>query len=298
MGGIDPSTPTPSEGGSYGGGDWISALIGAGTAIYTTVEQKKAQERQNKANRELAKYQYDLNTEAWNAQNAYNTPQSQMDRFRQAGLNPSLMYGSGAGGGGSGNASQYPQYNAPRMEQEFAPLNTGGMMGMLSQYQEFRMRQAQIDNVRAQTANVNSRTATESLRPDLLGLQKETGQFDLDTKTMLRPYNQQMGEQAAQQSKYKTTQEWQKIGLMSQEQQKNLLNFQLQKRNIEGQQLTNELRASQVIFQRYRNQWQQAGVTSSDNPLLRLFVRQLGEAGILDTFSQGMASFRNRNRQK
>lgn len=29
----------------------------------------------------------------WNAQNAYNTPSAQMQRFREAGLNPNLIYG-------------------------------------------------------------------------------------------------------------------------------------------------------------------------------------------------------------
>ena len=40
---------------------------------------------------------FDNNVKMWNMQNEYNTPAAQMQRFRAAGLNPSLMYGSGTG---------------------------------------------------------------------------------------------------------------------------------------------------------------------------------------------------------
>lgn len=37
-----------------------------------------------------------LNLETWNMQNAYNTPQQQMQRLQDAGLNPRLIYGEGS----------------------------------------------------------------------------------------------------------------------------------------------------------------------------------------------------------
>lgn len=284
-GGIDPNQPAPSDGGGYGGGgDWASAAINLGTAIYTSQAQKKAQERQNEANKALAKYQYDLNQEAWMAQNLYNDPSSQAERLRNAGLNPALMYGGG-GGSSSGNASDYPKYNAPRMEQEFSSIAAAQLPTIISQFQEFRMRQAQIDNVRANTANIETRTVSDALRPDLLKTEQQTKDFDLDTKSMMRPYQATIGEESSRQSKAKTLQEWQKLELMKQQEQSNLLKQQQQKSGITGQQLTNELRYSQIIFQRYRNEWTKQGITSSDNPLLRIFVRQLNEAGILDSFS-------------
>lgn len=43
------------------------------------------------------KYQLQKQTEynigLWNMQNAYNTPKAQMERFKEAGLNPNLIYG-------------------------------------------------------------------------------------------------------------------------------------------------------------------------------------------------------------
>jgi hypothetical protein len=47
-----------------------------------------ARQRQDAANLQ--------NTQFWNMQNKYNTPQSQMARLKEAGLNPALIYGSGA----------------------------------------------------------------------------------------------------------------------------------------------------------------------------------------------------------
>lgn len=296
MPGFNPEEPQPQSSGAPQGGDWIGALIGAGTAVYTTVEAKKAQERQNKANLALADYQYGLNQKAWEAQNAYNSPLSQINRYKEAGLNPALMYGSG-GSASAGNASQYPQYNAPRMEQEFSPI-TAALPQMLGAYQEFRMRQAQIDNVRAQTANVQTRTATEALRPGILNTKQQMDLEQLEQFKYLRPYQAAIVGGQARSSEAKTLQEWKRLSLMGQQEQSNVLQQQQQRANLTGTGLINELRAAEVIFKQYRNQWMKAGVTSSDSPLLRLFVRQLGEAGILDTFSGQMAQFRNQNRQK
>lgn len=50
--------------------------------------------------------------EMWNLQNAYNTPAAQMQRFKDAGLNPMLVYQQG----NSGNASHAPQVHVPQGE--------------------------------------------------------------------------------------------------------------------------------------------------------------------------------------
>lgn len=46
--------------------------------------------------RSAAKDAYNRNVALWNMNNAYNTPKEQMDRLREAGLNPRLIYGSGS----------------------------------------------------------------------------------------------------------------------------------------------------------------------------------------------------------
>lgn len=66
------------------------ALISAGTNIASSVIS-------NIGNRKAQKRAQRYNVENWNRQNLYNHPQQQMDRLRQAGLNPNLVYGQGGG---------------------------------------------------------------------------------------------------------------------------------------------------------------------------------------------------------
>ena len=67
----------------------------------------------NRANMQIAKDQRDFYEKMWNKENQYNTPSAQMQRLSAAGLNPSLMYGEGAGGLPA-SATINP-YDAPRM---------------------------------------------------------------------------------------------------------------------------------------------------------------------------------------
>lgn len=61
-------------------------------------------------NKKLAAQQNEYNLEMWKLQNEYNSPQAQMKRFEEAGLNPMLIYSQGS----SGNASAAPQMVTPR----------------------------------------------------------------------------------------------------------------------------------------------------------------------------------------
>lgn len=61
----------------------IDGLIGIGTAAI-----------QNKMSKKLMNYQNNLNIKNWQMANEYNKPINQMARFREAGLNPNLIYGN------------------------------------------------------------------------------------------------------------------------------------------------------------------------------------------------------------
>ncbi|AXH76462.1 MAG: DNA pilot protein [Microviridae sp.] len=97
-----------------------------------------------KANRELAEYQYSKDLEMWNKGNIYNSPTAQMERLREAGLNPNLVYGNGATGNMAGSL---PQYHSPKQEYNYVPpVNIPSMIGM---YQDVQLKNAQIDNLKA-----------------------------------------------------------------------------------------------------------------------------------------------------
>lgn len=125
--------------------------------------------RENRAQSELA-YQRDLdmwnrqstwNRQMWDLQNEYNLPTNQMNRLRAAGLNPNLIYGNGAAGGQATaiQKAEMPKYQAARANYQARPLQVPNVIGM---YQDVRMRNAQIDNVKEQANLARERILTES----------------------------------------------------------------------------------------------------------------------------------------
>lgn len=76
-----------------------SGLLDAGTSLLGSIFGASSQASANRANMRLAKYQNEWNLEQWNRENEYNSPIRQMERLKAAGLNPNLVYGSGASAG-------------------------------------------------------------------------------------------------------------------------------------------------------------------------------------------------------
>lgn len=119
----------------------IGAGIGALGGLAGNAMNRAAIREQNKANKELAKYQFDLNMQAWNKQNEYNSPYQQVARLKSAGLNPQLAYGNGTQ---AGNASSVPQYQAPNIE------SYQGNAADLSRALSGAMTYMQLQNMQAQ----------------------------------------------------------------------------------------------------------------------------------------------------
>ena len=74
----------------------------------------KGQKEANKTNVQLAEQARQHDVSMWNAQNEYNTPAMQMQRLKEAGLNPNLVYGSGAR---SNNSRPTTQSTSPQSRQ-------------------------------------------------------------------------------------------------------------------------------------------------------------------------------------
>lgn len=106
--------------------------------------------------REMAKYAYDQELAQWNRENQYNSPSAQMERLKEAGLNPNLVYGTGVQA--AGQASHSPKYNVPQGGYNVQAPN---VLGTLEMYQNLELKQAQIDNVKAQTTNIIEKTKTQ-----------------------------------------------------------------------------------------------------------------------------------------
>lgn len=95
----------------------------------------------------LAKYQYDMNIEQWERENAYNSPAQQMQRLKSAGLNPNLAYDS----------LQNQSAPSPQMQQVQSKMSYGQYrhniamenIGVMEQLNNLRYQSAQIDNLMA-----------------------------------------------------------------------------------------------------------------------------------------------------
>ena len=133
--------------------DIFSPIASAvGGVVQGIVDSHTAAENTDKtiaANKSLAEYQYGKDLAMWDKGNAYNAPMAQMERLKSAGLNPNLVYGNGAVGNTS---SQLPHYNAPNVQYSYQPpVNIPDVIG---RYQDFKIRQAQTNNLREQNAAI------------------------------------------------------------------------------------------------------------------------------------------------
>lgn len=138
----------------------IAAGAALGSAVYGGISAGKMNRRAVKFQREMFEKQGQRELEYWHMQNQYNLPIEQMKRLKDAGLNPNLVYGTGA-------------------DAQAAPLKAGGAPSMPSQMSEAidfssvaqmalatKQIQANIDRTQAETERIRQGT--------------DIGQFELE----------------------------------------------------------------------------------------------------------------------
>lgn len=97
----------------------IASGVGAlGSQIIGGMQRRRQFGKQRQFNRQMADLAFKRNIEMWRMQNEYNHPAKQMMRFKEAGLNPNLVYGQGT----PGNAQQMVQYVGPQQPVDTQPL--------------------------------------------------------------------------------------------------------------------------------------------------------------------------------
>lgn len=119
-----------------------SALVGAGANLIGGIIGGIGQSKTNSSNLKIAREQMQWNEDMWNKQNAYNTPEAQIQRMRAAGLNPALMYTQG----NVGNAGEVRGYSTPSMQNPLQPVGVG-----ISDAGQAMMRLEMLKQQRAQT---------------------------------------------------------------------------------------------------------------------------------------------------
>lgn len=106
-------------------------------------------------NRQDATTAYNRTLDMWNKANEYNSPTAQMERLKQAGLNPNLVYGNGA-------TTQASTPSAPQASSAPpARFEAPNMLPAISMYMDVKQKQANIDLTEEQKNNVIQRTINE-----------------------------------------------------------------------------------------------------------------------------------------
>lgn len=164
------------------GASLLSGLLNTGASIFNT--KKTVQ-----ANKNMAEYSYNKDLELYHLNNAYNAPSAQMNRLAEAGLNPNLVYGTGAVGNTSGST---PKYGTPNLEYDYkADLD---IVPSLAAYQDFSVKKAQTDNLHAQNDLITQQAITEGLRSAKLGVDTARTEFDLNLAKKLENTSLQAAE--------------------------------------------------------------------------------------------------------
>lgn len=100
----------------------ITGLIGSSFGLGSEAASNAMSVKDQK---ELMDYQFQLNQQGIDRQNEYNSPVKQMERLRQAGLNPNLVYGNGSVVGNTSDSASTSQSKARTAElQKYAQMAT------------------------------------------------------------------------------------------------------------------------------------------------------------------------------
>lgn len=144
--------------------NWLSALPMVGSIanaignIGTARKNRRFTREENERQRQWSTQQWERQNQAsidfWKMQNAYNDPAAQMERLKNAGLNPNLVYGSGA----DATAGPISTHSAsqPRTSAEKA---TNAVGGSIFDFLNVKQAQANIARTEAETKAVETKTA-------------------------------------------------------------------------------------------------------------------------------------------
>lgn len=112
----------------------------------------------NAYNMKLARYAADFQREMIQQQNEYNSPAKQMERYKEAGLNPNLIYGNGTSS--AGNQSEIAKYAPPKFEVPDIGNTLGNVVmngiSIARQKKELQLVDQELQNKREEQFNIRA----------------------------------------------------------------------------------------------------------------------------------------------
>lgn len=138
----------------------IPAIAGAASLAGNLIGPKV----QGNANLQVAKYQHKKNMELLKYQQDYDSPASQMARYKAAGLNPNLIYSQGTSGN-MNSAPQFPDIQPANYQQ--AAQNIGNIPTQVLQQSN------QLELMKSQTNLTDAKAQESSVKQDLMRSQQQ-----------------------------------------------------------------------------------------------------------------------------
>lgn len=129
----------------------ISAIASAATATASMVASQQAQKKQNIENRRLTELNNQQQIDLVNLQNEYNSPSSQMARYKSAGLNPLLAVGN------AGNQSSVAPTQAPQVSYNSYVDKLSSLANLANQWMQIKQADANIENINSATQLNNAK---------------------------------------------------------------------------------------------------------------------------------------------
>lgn len=165
-------------------------LIAAGGSLLGGLFSSSGQKSANETNMQIAESQNQWNIDQWNRENEYNTPSAQIQRLKDAGLNPNLMYGNASSGtlsASSPRAVGATVSNAQAGHAAGVSAATQQLMNIVMQQAEYNKMNAQSDLARNQAdlARVNASVS----EANVFKTKSQTGYYDTSSALNLSRAN-------------------------------------------------------------------------------------------------------------
>lgn len=161
------SKNTTFNGGNYSGlfGSLIGGLFSVGQNKKNREFEREEAEKERAWNEKMFNETNAWNLEMWNKENEYNTPENQVQRLRDAGLNPMYFGLDGTGNAGSVNSAQALGYERASVGNQQNPIAGALQMAQLAQME------SQTEKTKSETKMIDAKLPfeVESLKEQVRG---------------------------------------------------------------------------------------------------------------------------------
>lgn len=151
--------PAQHQSTSVNGGSGVAGVVTAGLGMLNSYFDRKQErelaEQQRNWNEQMMNTQNEFSLDMWNKTNEYNSPSKQVERLREAGLNP-LYYGLDGTSANSFESAQAMGYDRASMRGLANPIQQGldNILAVKSLQKDIELKNAQIDKTKADTSSV------------------------------------------------------------------------------------------------------------------------------------------------